>query len=304
MSATATVVITGANSGIGYQTALHFARAGARVVMACRSLDKAERAEHDIRKQVPGATTVVLPLDVSEMESVRKFGELFAERVGELDVLVNNAGMVASPLVRTRDGHELLFATNYLGGFALTGTMLPRFREGRAARIVNVGSLAHRFGKLNVDDLNWHTTEYDQWKAYANSKVATLSHAIELSRRLRERGRDIVALAAHPGFANTEVNRRREATIRQTPLRKWYVKHMTKLVPTAEMAARSVIRAAVASDVRGGEYFGPSGLFELGGTPGIARINPIANDAVLGASLWKASENLSGVSYLSNATRE
>jgi NAD(P)-dependent dehydrogenase (short-subunit alcohol dehydrogenase family) len=212
--------------------------------------------------------------------------------------------MVASPLVRTRDGHELLFATNYLGGFALTGTMLPHFRSDRAGRVVNVGSLAHRFGKLNVEDLNWHTTEYDQWKAYANSKVATLSHAIELSRRLRERGRNIVALAAHPGFANTEVNRRREATIRQTPLRKWYVKQMTKLVPTAEMAARSVIRAAVASDVRGGEYFGPSGVFELGGTPGIARINPIAKDAALGASLWQASERLSGVSYLSGAKRE
>lgn len=299
MPAAKTVVITGANSGIGFQTSLHLARGGARVVMACRNLDKAERAQSQIRTQVPDAVTVVLPLDVSELKSVRRFGQLFAERIGELDILINNAGMVATPLVRTSDGHELLFATNYLGGFALTGTMLPYFRDDRAGRIINVGSLAHRFGELNIDDLNWHRTEYDQWKAYANSKVATLSHAIELNRRLRERGCKLVALAAHPGFANTEVNRRREATIRQTALRKWYVKQMTKIVPSAEKAARSVIRAAVADDVRGGEYYGPSGLFELGGAPGMARVNPIAKDAELSASLWDASERLSGVSYLS-----
>jgi NAD(P)-dependent dehydrogenase (short-subunit alcohol dehydrogenase family) len=299
MPATQTVVVTGASSGIGFQTALHFVRGGARVAMACRNLDKAERALSQIRNAVPGASALVLPLDVSAMESVRKFSELFAEQVGELDILINNAGMVASPLVRTSEGHELLFATNYLGAFALTGTMLPYFHEERTGRIVNVGSLAHRFGKLNIDDLNWHTTEYDEWKAYANSKLATLSHAIELDRRLRERGRNIIALAAHPGIANTEVNRRREASIRQTAFRKWYVKQMTKLVPSAEMAARSVIRAAVADDARGGEYYGPSGFFELGGAPGRARINPIAKNAELGASLWTASEQLSGVSYLS-----
>ncbi len=296
---TMTVVVTGANSGIGYETARSFARGGARVVMACRSLDKAERARSQICKETPGATTVILPLDVSEMTSVREFSRLFSERVGELDILINNAGMVASPLVRTRDGHELLFATNYLGGFALTGAILPFFREQRTARIVNVGSLAHRFGKLNIDDLNWHTTQYDEWKAYANSKVATLSHAFELNRRLRERGHEILALAAHPGIAQTEVNRRREATIRQTALRRWYVGQMMKVVPTAELAARSVIRAAVAQDVQGGEYYGPSGLFELGGAPGPARVNPIARDRALAASLWQASERLSGVSYLS-----
>jgi NAD(P)-dependent dehydrogenase (short-subunit alcohol dehydrogenase family) len=299
MTSTKTVVVTGANSGIGLETALHFACGGARVVMACRNMDKAERAKSQIRKEAPDADTLLLPLDVSELESVRKFGQLFAEKVGELDILVNNAGMVASPLVRTRDGHELLFATNYLGGFALTGMLLPYFHKERTGRIVNVGSLAHRFGRLNVDDLNWHKTAYDQWKAYANSKVATLSHALELNRRLRERRHNIIALAAHPGFANTEVNRRREATIRQTALRKWYVKHMMKIVPTAAMAARSVIRAASADDVRGGEYFGPSGFFEIGGRPGTARINPIAKNAELSGRLWKASEGLAGVSYLS-----
>jgi NAD(P)-dependent dehydrogenase (short-subunit alcohol dehydrogenase family) len=297
-----TVVVTGANSGIGFQTALHFARAGARVVLACRSVDKADRAQSEIRRNVPGAATVTLPLDVSEMASVQRFGELFGAQIGELDILVNNAGMMASPLVRTPEGHELIFATNYLGAFALTGTLLPYFHEGPPARIVNVGSLAHRFGTLNVDDLNWHKAAYDQWKAYANSKVAGLSHALELNRRLRESGRNIIALAAHPGFANTEVNRKREAAMRQTAFRKWYVKHMTKLVPSAEMAARSVIHAATADDVRGGEYFGPSGLFEIGGAPGRARINPIAQDAELSANLWRASENLSGVSYLGSQT--
>jgi NAD(P)-dependent dehydrogenase (short-subunit alcohol dehydrogenase family) len=298
MSSTKTVVVTGANSGIGFQTALHFARGGARVVMACRSLDKAERAQSEIRRDVADAATVILPLDVSEMESVRKFGQLFGEQVGELDILINNAGIVASPLIRTSEGHELLFATNHLGSFALTGTMLPYFHEHRPGRIVHVGSLAHRFGKLNVDDLNWQTTEYDEWKAYANSKLAMLSHALELNRRLRDSGRNVIALAAHPGFANTEIAWKREARIRQTAFRKWWVKHMAKLVPTAEKAARSVIHAAATDQVRGGEYFGPGGVFEISGAPDVARINSIAKDAELSATLWKVSESLSGVSYL------
>jgi NAD(P)-dependent dehydrogenase (short-subunit alcohol dehydrogenase family) len=293
-----TVVTTGANSGIGFQVALHFARRGARVVMACRSLEKAREAQRKIQSEVPGANTLLLPLDVSELESVREFERRFAEEVGELDILINNAGIVALPLTRTSAGHELLLATNYLGAFTLSGALLRYFKRG-PARIVNVGSIAHRFGGLNMADLNWETTKYDQWKAYANSKVALLSHTLELNRRLRASASHVIALAAHPGVANTNIKGASEALKPPGAIRRWYVKHMTKLIPSAEDAARSVILAATADHVTGGEYFGPGGLLELGGAPKQARLNPVARDAALSKQLWKLSESMTGARYLS-----
>lgn len=293
-------MVTGANAGIGYQTALHFARAGASVVLACRNMEKAEQAQRAIEQEAPGASTKLLHLDVSELASVREFARQFAEQVGQLDVLINNAGIVAAPLARNSAGHELQLATNHLGGFALTGTLLPYFRRDREARIVNVGSLAHRFGKLNIDDLNWQSSAYDHWKAYANSKVAALSHAFELNRRLHASRSNIVALAAHPGFANTEMSLKSDILRPKTALRWWYITKMRKVIPTAAMAARSVIRAASADDVQGGEYYGPTGPFEIGGAPGRARVNPIAADPDLGVRLWQTSETLTGVRYLSS----
>jgi NAD(P)-dependent dehydrogenase (short-subunit alcohol dehydrogenase family) len=293
-----TVVTTGANSGIGYQVALHFARRGARVVLACRSPDKAREAQARIAAEVPGAKTLHLSLDVSELESVREFGRQFAAQVGELDILINNAGIVALPLTRTSEGHELLFATNYLGAFVLTGALLPHFKRA-GARIVNVGSIAHRFGRLNIADLNWQTTEYDQWKAYANSKVALLSYTLELDRRLKANASHVIALAAHPGVANTNIKQAAEALKPPGRLRRWYAKHMTKLIPSAQDAARSVILAATADNVTGGEYFGPGGLLELGGAPKHARLNPIARDSVLSKQLWKLTEGMTGARYLS-----
>lgn len=295
-----TVVTTGANSGIGFQTALHFARNGARVILACRSTEKAQLAQQRIAAEVPHAQTLVLQLDVSEPDSIREFGRRFGEHVGELDILVNNAGTVALPLTRNSAGHEMLLATNYLGAFALSGTLLPYFSKSGAARIVNVGSIAHRFGRLNIDDLNWESTAYDPWKAYANSKVALLSHTLELNRRLQESASHVLALAAHPGLANTNIKQASERLKPPGPIRKWYAKHMTKLIPSAEKAARSVILAATAEHVRGGEYYGPGGPLELGGAPKMARINPIAQDAALGRRLWKLTESMTQANYLSD----
>jgi len=295
-----TVVTTGANSGIGYQVALHFARRGDRVVMACRNLDKAREAQQRIEQQVPNAKIVRMQLDQSELDSVRAFGRRFTQEIGELDLLINNAGTVALPLTRNSAGHELLLATNYLGVFALTGLLLPSFRRA-GARIVNVGSIAHRFGRLNIDDLNWQTTKYDEWKAYANSKVALLSYTLELNRRLKATASHVIALAAHPGLANTNIKQAREALKPPGPIRRWYAKHMTKLIPSAENGARSVVLAATAEHVVGGEYFGPGGLLELGGAPKEARLSPIVRDAALSKQLWSVSEALTGVRYLSEA---
>jgi NAD(P)-dependent dehydrogenase (short-subunit alcohol dehydrogenase family) len=294
------VVVTGANSGIGFEAALHFARCGANVVMACRNLDKAHTAQRQILTEVPDARTVIIQLDVADLQSVQEFVRQFAEQIGELELLINNAGIVAIPLSRNNAGHELQLATNYLGAFALTGLLLPLFRKDIPARIVNVGSLAHRLGKLNTDDINWEKTDYGQWKAYANSKVATLSFTLELNRRLQKSGSNIIALAAHPGFANTNIHQNSPTLTRTNPLSKWIHSKMEALIPTAADAARPIILAADGSEVKGGDYYGPGGFLEIGGKPAKARINPLARDADLGKRLWAVSESLTGVSYLSD----
>jgi NAD(P)-dependent dehydrogenase (short-subunit alcohol dehydrogenase family) len=294
------VVITGANSGIGFETALHFARRGANVVMACRSMDKAQIAQSQILAAVPGARTTIIRLDVADLQSVQEFKHQFAQQTGELDLLVNNAGIVAIPLSRNEDGHELQLATNYLGAFALTGLLLPYFSNQTPARIVNVGSLAHRLGKPDVEDLNWEKAEYHQWKAYANSKVATLGFTLELNRRLQQSGSNIIALAAHPGFANTNINQNSPALTRTNPVSRWIQKKMEALVPSAADAARSIILAADGADVKGGDYYGPGGFLEIGGLPKPARINPIARNSNFGKRLWAVSESMTGVSYLSS----
>ncbi len=293
------IVITGANSGIGFEAALHFSHSGANVVMACRNMDKAQKAQSQIQAEVPDAKTVIIQLDVSDLESVHEFSRQFSEQIGQLDLLINNAGIVAIPLTRNSAGHEMQLATNYLGAFALTGLLLPFFYKDTAARIVNVGSLAHRLGKLNVDDLNWEQTPYNQWKAYANSKVATLSFTMELNRRLQHRGSNITALAAHPGFANTNIHQNSPALTRTNPVSIWLHKKMEGFIPTAANATRPITLAATAEDVSGGEYYGPTGFLEIGGKPGKAKVNPIAKDTDLGKQLWTVSESITGVSYLS-----
>lgn len=294
-------VVTGANAGIGFQTTLSLVRMGARVVMACRSMDKATQAQGELLAAVPGADTVIIPLDLSEPESVREFARRFAAEIGRLDLLVNNAGIVGIPLARNSVGQELQLATNYLGGFALTGLLLPLFPASGWARIVNVGSLMNRFGKLDLDDLNWEKTPYDEWQGYGRSKVAMLSFTLELDRRLRKSGSNIVALSAHPGFASTNIHQNSAALQPKSAFDAWRKKKLEPLIPRADQAARPIAHAATADTVQGGEYYGPKGLFEIAGKKvGKARINPVARDTALGKRLWTLSESMTGVRYLSD----
>jgi NAD(P)-dependent dehydrogenase (short-subunit alcohol dehydrogenase family) len=298
--ANAVAVITGANAGLGHETALQLARAGTSVVMACRSLERARKAESDLLAQVPAAETAILPLDVSEPGSIREFGRRFAEQCGRLDVLVNNAGVVGVPLSRNSAGHEMHLATNYLGAFALTGTLLPFFRADAGARIVNVGSLAHRVAELDLEDLNWEKTPYGEWKAYARSKVAMLTFTMELNRRLRRSGSKILALAAHPGFAATEVSRNSAALTPGNAFSKWLLDKIAVLVPKPAEASGPITHAACGAGVSGGDYYGPSGFLEIRGKTGRARVNPIARDVEIGRRLWALSESMTGVRYLSD----
>ena len=293
-------VVTGANAGLGYQTTLQLARSGATVVMACRSPERAERARGQLLTEAPGASTLIMRLDVSEPESIATFGQHFAQQVGSLDLLINNAGIVGIPLRRNSVGHELQLATNYLGMFALTGTLLPLFRPDVPARIVNVGSLSHRLAKLDLNDLNWETGRYGPMRAYATSKLAVLTFTMELDRRLRQAGSTIQALAAHPGFAATEIGKDNSFMNPQNALGRWINRRLEAKIPAAADAVRPILLAACAEGVQGGDYYGPGGWLEIAGEPARARVNPRAMDIEVGKRLWSLSEALTGVRYLTD----
>ena len=292
------VVITGANAGLGFETALALAREGARIVMACRSAERAELARRELQRAVPGAHAEVLPLDVSEPESIRAFARALGERGAPVDVLVHNAGIVAVPLSRNSAGHELQLATNHLGPFALTGRLLPLFAE--RARVVAVGSHANRLGKVPLEDPNWERERYGELRAYARSKTALLVFTMELERRLRQSGSTVVSVGAHPGFAATDIRRHSPMLTAPSAVERWIDRLGRLFTPTPAEACASIVHVARDERVRGGEYWGPGGFLEIGGPPAPARVNPIARDAALGRRLWSLSESLTGVSYLSD----
>ena len=295
-------IVTGANAGLGFQTSVALAKQGYRVVMACRNEAKAAKAREALLAEAPTAKTQVLRLDQSEPDSVQGFADAFIAEYGELDLLINNAGIVGLPLTRNSAGHELQMATNYLGVFALTGLLLSRFRAGMPTRIVNVGSLAHRQGKMDLDDLNWQTGAYKPMGAYGRSKLAMMAWTLELDARLRAIGSDTIAVSAHPGFAATEIgtNNPNPMLNPQNAFGKWFQNQVRRFIPTADQAARPILRAACADGVQGGDYYGPGGFMEIGGAPAPAKINPKAKDPELRARLWALSESLTGVRYLSD----
>ena len=290
-------VVTGANAGLGFQVSLALARDGNRVVMACRNMQKAEAAKNELLAQCPGADLLLMPLDLSEPDSIRHFCAQFWQQVGVIDVLVNNAGVVGQPLQRNSHGQELHLATNYLGAFALTGRLMPFFRKDLPTRIVNVGSLAHLFGNLDFDDFNWEAKPYNPWKAYARSKLALATFTIELGRRLASANSRTIALAAHPGFAATEILGER-VTNPGNPIKKWYYDQTRKLIPLPEHAARSIVHAVRSDSVASGEYYGPGGLFGISGLPAKARLSKKAFDIATAKQLWTLSESMTGVNYL------
>lgn len=291
--------MTGANAGLGFETTRALARKGYCVVMACRNPAKADAARRRLLEQERGIELDALPLDVSDLESIRNFAEQFTAKFGHLDLLVNNAGVVAVPLARNSSGHEMQMATNYLGAFALTGRLLPIFSADRQCRIVNVGSLAHRIGKLAFDDFNWETTAYNEMQGYARSKVALLTFTLELGRRLRRHGKNILAVAAHPGFAATEILKNSNSSLApRSRVGGWFNERLEAFIPRPDDAARACVLAACAEGVQSGDYYGPGGFLEIAGKPARARINPIARLPDNGSRLWDISEAMTGIRYL------
>lgn len=290
-----TFVITGGNTGIGFESARFLARVHAHVVIACRSLPKAAVAIGRIRVETPEANIEAMELDLASLESIRAFAQQANERLPRIDVLCNNAGVMALPQGTTRDGFETQFGTNHLGHFALTGLLFDKIAASAPSRIVTVSSLAHKLGsgEMNFDDLQ-STRSYGKMSAYQQSKLANLLFAYELDRRIQAHGLDIKSVACHPGLARTDLYTDR-TTNRPTMLM-WYAS--TLVTQSATMGSLPEIYAATAQDVEGGDYIGPSGFFEAMGWPKKVRSSASSYDLLTAHKLWSISEELTGVRFL------
>jgi NAD(P)-dependent dehydrogenase (short-subunit alcohol dehydrogenase family) len=274
-----TVIVTGANSGVGLATAEAFAAAGARVILACRNVDKGKAAAATMAD-----TVEVRALDLASLASVREFATSIDEPV---DVLVNNAGVMAVPYRRTADGFETQIGTNHLGHFALTGLLLDRIRE----RVVTVSSSFHWFGQVNVDDLNWEQRRYRRWVAYVQSKLANLLFTYELARKLAAAGSEVGSYAAHPGYASTNLMSHTETLLDAV------MSLGNRLAAqSAAMGALPTLYAATAN-IPNGSYAGPGGITGQHGYPKVTRSSPASYDREKAASLWALSEKLTVVTY-------
>jgi NAD(P)-dependent dehydrogenase (short-subunit alcohol dehydrogenase family) len=293
-----TVIVTGANSGLGFEGTRAFAEAGATVVMACRSVDRGESAAAEIRDEVPNADLDVLELDLAELGSVERFAGAFTDAHDELYALCNNAGVMAIPRSETADGFETQFGVNHLGHFALTGHLLDTLRETDGeSRVVTQSSGLHENGEIDFSDLQ-HERAYGKWDAYGQSKLANLLFAFELDRRLDAAEIDAVtSVGCHPGYADTNLQRRgpEQAGSR---LRLAMMKAANAVfAQDAATGALPMLYAATAPGVRGGEYVGPSGFMNMRGSPAEDTPSRRARDPERARRLWAVSEELTGVAY-------
>lgn len=287
-------LITGANSGIGLEAARVLAQHGAHVVLACRTRSKAEVARDSILVDAPTAEVSLVDLDLSSLASVTSAAAEFGERFGQLDLLLNNAGVMATPYQRTVDGYEMQLATNHLGHFALTGHLLAMLLATPQSRVVNVSSLAHKMGRINFDDLQ-SERHYRAWRAYGQSKLANLLFTFELQRRLTAAGSATIAVAAHPGISDTNLT---SSTGGITGRLMSLTQPLTKVFSqNARAGALPTLRAATDPDVRGGEYYGPDGFMEQRGLPKKVESSSAAKNAAVARRLWDVSVELTSVAF-------
>ena len=291
-----TVIVTGANSGLGLEAARAFAGRGAHVVLACRSPERAEGARASIAQSHPTASIEVMALDLANLSSVRVFGAAFAAKHDRLDVLCNNAGVMALPRRETVDGFEMQIGTNHLGHFALTGLLLPILLRTPGSRVVTQSSNMHRIGRIDLDDLHG-STRYGRWSAYGQSKLANLLFAYELQRRLARAGTTTTSVVCHPGYAATELQFAGARMENSTLMERVFELGNRLFAQPAASGALPMLYAATAPDVRGGEYFGPEGFQEMWGSPKRVASNGRSQDTAVAAKLWALSEELTRVRY-------
>ncbi|MGD9763512.1 MAG: oxidoreductase [Candidatus Binatia bacterium] len=291
-----TILITGANSGLGYEAALALAGKGAHVILGCRDEGKARAAERQIRAQHPHASTSVLALDLASLAEVRRAADAVRAAHPRLDVLMNNAGVMALPRCRTADGFEMQFGTNHLGHFALTGLLVERLCATPGARVVTVSSTAHRISRVRFEDLHGEH-RYRKWLAYGQSKLANLLFAYELQRRLAQAGAEAISVAAHPGYAGTNLQLASARMAGSGLMERFWAAGNALVAQSAAKGALPQIYAAVAPGVRGGQYFGPDGLAELWGYPKEVTSIGRSHDRAAATRLWVLSEQMTGVRY-------
>jgi NAD(P)-dependent dehydrogenase (short-subunit alcohol dehydrogenase family) len=287
-------VVTGATGGLGYQTAMRLAQAGAEVALTGRNETKGREAVSKIRNQFPDANISFEALDLANLASVADFARRFATAHASLDLLINNAGVMALPTRQTTaDGFEMQFGTNYLGHYALTAQLLPLLRRAHQPRVVSLSSIAHRTGFIQFSDLQGERF-YSPWKAYNQSKLAMLMFALELQRRSDGAGWNLISNASHPGWARTDLF----ANGPGFGLISFASQFAAPLFSqSAESGALPTLFAATSPQAEGGGYYGPNGLYELRGPPAPARIMPQARDKAAAAKLWDVSQQLTGVSF-------
>lgn len=289
------IIVTGGNSGVGYEAAKEFARYGAQTILACRSMDKAEAALAELTAEIPAAPAEIMHLDLASLASVQQFAAEFKAKYDRLDILVNNAGIMMVPYGTTEDGFESQLGTNHLGHFALTGLLSDRLLSTPGSRVVNISSNAHHRGSIDFDHLPVEDDNtYDEQAAYSRSKLANILFTYELQRRFEAAGSDAIAVAAHPGISVTNLASHMDD--------RWYFKIgfpiARTLMQSAAMGALPTLRAAVDPNVQGGEYYGPNRFKERRGYPVLVQSSDAAHNLADARQLWQVSEELTGVHFL------
>lgn len=281
-----TAIVTGANSGLGYEVSLMLARKGAEVVLACRDEKRAAEAYAGIKRRCPDAKLQIELLDLSKLDSVAECAAHVKKRHSRIDLLINNAGLMVPPLSRTEEGFEFQLSVNHLGHYALTGRLLPLIKDTVGARVVSLSSIAASLDYIDFDDLNWEHKHYRRWPAYSQSKLANQMFTRSLASKFASHRSAAIAAAAHPGISSTSLFRNSvfEFTV-------------SKFGQTPEMGALPILRAACGKGVTNGSYWGPSGLFGIKGYPVLASMSRKAENAEMCEWLWEVSERLTGVVY-------
>ena len=286
------IIVTGGNSGLGYESVKAFAEKGAEVILTTRSVEKGETAKQQIGK-VKGKI-VVMQLDLMDFASIKSFADNFAKKYSRLDVLLNNAGIMTTPYFLTKDGLEAQMGTNHFGHFALTGQLFELIKKTPGSRVVNVSSMAHKQGKMDFDNLLFENGKgYSPIKSYGRSKLSNLFFTYELQRRIEAAGINSIAVAAHPGVSNTNLFQYLEDKM----IFKILKPLMSPFIQEQEMGALPEIRASVDSQVKGGEYYGPDGFNEMKGFPVRVQSNSTSHNLEDAKKLWEVSEKLTGVRF-------
>ncbi|PWJ40968.1 oxidoreductase [Sediminitomix flava] len=284
-------IVTGANIGLGYETARALVKKEATVIMACRNEKKAQNAIAELKKEIPNADLVFIPLNLSSAISVRAFVRTYLERYSKLDLLINNAGIMVPPFSLTEDGYESQMGVNYFNHFLLTMLLLPTLNQTEGARVVTLSSIAHRKATIDFENLN-SERDYQKMKAYGQSKLACLMFAYELDRKLKQSNSKVLSVAAHPGVSTTNLAQHLPSVM---------VSIFSVISPlfahNPEEGARPTLLAALGQDVKGGEYFGPTGFREMKGEAGKVSSTDYSHDKKIAARLWEVSEELTKESF-------